>query len=240
MNDYSYLKGDLNSLATRIFESLAMSSKPIATPRKIPKQDRSQATVEAILIATAHILTEFGYDQFNTNRVAERAGVSIGSLYQYFPNKQALLFALAENHAQEMVAMVQQHLIGLEDCSILEVMQHIIKAALVAHAINPSLHRILNEQIPRSAAMRQTAEAKMEQLLRSFLAQRCHQIQPQNLDLTVFIVGRTIEALTHGAVLDRPELLANRELAQEITTLISMYLVGEKNSRLIHQPKIAI
>ena len=73
-----------------------MSAKPSAGPRKQPKQERSQATVEAILTATAHILTEDGYDRLTTNRVAERAGVSIGSLYQYFPHKDALIFALAD------------------------------------------------------------------------------------------------------------------------------------------------
>jgi DNA-binding transcriptional regulator YbjK len=58
-----------------------MSSQPSATPRKRPKQERSQATVQAILTATARILTEEGYDHFTTNKVAELAGVSIGSLY---------------------------------------------------------------------------------------------------------------------------------------------------------------
>jgi hypothetical protein len=73
--------------------------------------------------------------------------------------------------------------------------------------------------------MRKFAEAKMERMLRSFLEQRCDLIQPKNLDLTVFIVGRTIEALTHGAVLDRPELLNNEQLELEITTLLSSYLL---------------
>jgi AcrR family transcriptional regulator len=95
-----------------------MLRKPSATPRKQPKQERSQATVEAILTATTHILIKEGYDQFNTNRVAELAGVSIGSLYQYFPNKEALLFALAEDHANEMVQLVQCHLEDLNDTSI--------------------------------------------------------------------------------------------------------------------------
>jgi AcrR family transcriptional regulator len=202
-----------------------MLRKPAATPRKIPQQERSQITVEAILIATAHILTVEGYNQFNTNRVAELAGVSIGSLYQYFPNKEALIFALAEHHANEMLELVRYHLEELEDTSISAVLHQLVKAALAAHAVNPSLHRVLNEQIPRSEEMRKLAETKMELMLRSFLEQRCDLIQPKNLDLTVFIVGRTIEALTHGAVLDRPELLKNDLLEQEITTLLSSYLL---------------
>jgi AcrR family transcriptional regulator len=217
--------GDRNPLATRIFRSFIMPHKPLATPRKLPKQERSQATVEAILAATTRILTEGGYDRLTTNRVAELAGVSIGSLYQYFPNKEALIFALAEHHANEMKQLAQHHLSGLEDSSIVDVLRQIVKAVLAAHAVNPKLHRVLNEQMPRSEMMRQMDDASMEAMLRSFLAQRRDLLQPENLDLTVFIVGRTIKALLYGAIIDRPELLNNGELEQEIMEMLTAYLV---------------
>ncbi len=202
-----------------------MPHKPLATPRKLQNQERSQATFKAILMATTRILTESGYDQFTTNRVAELAGVSVGSLYQYFPNKEALIIALGEHHANEMAQLAQHHLEGLGDSSIIDVLRQIVKAALAAHAVNPKLHRVLHEQIPRSEVMRQLDDAKMEKMLRSFLTQRCDQLQPKNLDLTVFIIGRTIKALIHGAIIDRPELLNNGELEQEIMTMLSSYLV---------------
>lgn len=202
-----------------------MPPKSSATPRKQPKQERSQATVEAILSATTHILTENGYDQLTTNRVAERAGVSIGSLYQYFPNKEALIFALAEHHANEMVRLAQHHLEGLSDRTIPEVLRQIVKAALAAHAVNPKLHRVLHEQIPHSEVMQRLDQAKMENLLRSFLAQRSDQLQPKNLELTVFMVERTIRALIHGAMIDRPELLKTGEFEQELMVMLSAYLV---------------
>ncbi|MCY6490624.1 TetR/AcrR family transcriptional regulator [Leptolyngbya sp. GGD] len=202
-----------------------MSPKPPATPRKQPKQERSQVTVEAILSATAHILTENGYNQLTTNRVAERAGVSIGSLYQYFPNKEALIFALAEQHANEMVQLAKQHLEGLSDRTIPEVLRQIIKAALAAHAVNPKLHRVLHEQIPHSEVMKRLDQAKIENLLQSFLAQRSDQLRPKNLELAVFMVERTIRALIHGAMIDHPELLKTGELEQELTLMLSAYLV---------------
>lgn len=202
-----------------------MSPKPPATPRKQPKQERSQVTVEAILSATAHILTENGYNRLTTNRVAERAGVSIGSLYQYFPNKEALIFALAEHHANEMVQLAKQHLEGLSDRTIPEVLRQIIKAALAAHAVNPKLHRVLHEQIPHSEVMKRLDQAKVENLLRSFLAQRSDQLRPKNLELAVFMVERTIRALIHGAMFDHPELLKTGELERELTLMLSAYLV---------------
>ena len=70
----------------------------MSTPRKRPRQQRSQATWAAILDAATQLFQRLGYAGTTTNRVAELAGVSIGSLYQYFPDKDALLLALAERH----------------------------------------------------------------------------------------------------------------------------------------------
>jgi AcrR family transcriptional regulator len=212
-------------LTTRISGKLPVPSQPPATPRKRPKQERSQATVQAILTATAHILTEEGYDHFTTNKVAERAGVSIGSLYQYFPNKDSLLLALAEHHANQMVQLAKDHLEEIGDRSIPEIIRQIVEAAVAAHAVNPKLHRVLHEQVPHSQVMRQFDQAKMENLLRSFLTQRSDQLQPKNLDLTVFMVERTIRSLIHGAMTEHPEFLKTGELKQELTTLLLAYLV---------------
>ena len=71
-----------------------MAKRTRTAPRKKPKQERSQATVDAILVATARVLCETGYDRASTNRIALAAGVSVGSLYQYFPSKEALVAAL--------------------------------------------------------------------------------------------------------------------------------------------------
>jgi len=201
-------------------------TKPLQKPRKLPKQERSQATVSAILIATTRILTEEGYDKFNTNRVAELAGVSVGSLYQYFPNKESLLYALGEHHANEMAQLAQRHLEGLGDRSILEVLQQIIKAVLAAYAVNPKLYRILHQQVPRSEEMRKLDDARIEQMLYSFLAPHRDQLQPKNLDITVFIVSHTIKALLYDAIADRPNLLKNGELEQEIMRMLSSYLIS--------------
>jgi AcrR family transcriptional regulator len=83
-------------------------SKPVIMPRKEPRQGRSKATCEAILQATARILSMGGLSALNTNRVAETAGVSVGSLYQYYPNKESLLTALSEEHHAQILAHLNQ------------------------------------------------------------------------------------------------------------------------------------
>jgi AcrR family transcriptional regulator len=71
-------------------------AKPAARPRKTPLQERSRNTVEVIVEAAARILTKEGAGALSTNRIAEVAGVSVGSLYQYFPNREAIVAALIE------------------------------------------------------------------------------------------------------------------------------------------------
>jgi AcrR family transcriptional regulator len=76
-------------------------------PRKTPVQARAAVTVEAIFEATIQILLSHGADRLTTTRVAERAGVSVGTLYQYYPNKQSLLFAVLENHLDKVASVVE-------------------------------------------------------------------------------------------------------------------------------------
>ena len=76
-------------------------------PRKTPIQARATVTVEAIFEATIQVLLSHGGDRFTTSRVAERAGVSVGTLYQYFPNKQSLLFAVFEDHVNKVAVVVE-------------------------------------------------------------------------------------------------------------------------------------
>lgn len=79
-------------------------------PKKQPVQARAQATVAALLDATARLLAEEGYESVTTNRVAEVAGVSIGSLYEYFPNKQSLVAAALARAMREIAAEVTHSL----------------------------------------------------------------------------------------------------------------------------------
>jgi AcrR family transcriptional regulator len=203
-----------------------MSRKYSTTSRKLPKQERSRITVEAILEATTHILTEEGYDKASTNRIAERAGISIGSLYQYFPNKESLMSALMEQHSNEIAELVESKLSHLFDQPLETTIPELIRAVIAAHAINPRLHQVLNEEIPRSERLQQMqhAEERIIRLLRAYLERRSHHTPPRNLEMTVFILGRTVESLCHSAVLEHPDFITNSEFEQEVSNLLIFYL----------------
>ncbi len=104
----------------------------------------------------------------------------------------------------------------------------LVKAAIASHAVNPKLHKVLDEEVPQIGRLKQVtnAEEKINALLRAYLEQRRDRILPQNLDLAVFILGRTVEALTHVVAIKRPDLLGDGQIEQEITNLLLSYLVG--------------
>jgi AcrR family transcriptional regulator len=205
-----------------------MPRKRSINPRKLPQQDRSRLTVEAILEATTHILTQEGYDKANTNRIAERAGISIGSLYQYFPNKESLMAALIEQHSNEIAQLMESKLKDLSDAPLEIAIPALIKAVIAAHAIDPCLHQVLSEEIPRSERSQQgqKADERIAELLRAYLARWNDSIRPQNLEMTVFILMRTIESLCHSAVIEQPDFVSNDQFEQEVANLVLLYLIG--------------
>ena len=205
----------------------ARSSRLLTTPRKEPRQDRARATVEAILAATARILVKEGYDRASTNRIADAAGVSVGSLYQYFPSKEALVAALIEQHSASMLAFLETMASTTSiDAPLRDVVRQVVQAMIDAHKVSPRLHRVLMEQVPRVGALKRLGELDDRALLliRTYLELRAAEIRPTNVKLAAFMLTSIVEAVTHGAVLLHPEYLSDGELVDETTEVIMRYL----------------
>ena len=207
-------------------------SKPRVAPRKAPSQSRAQATVEAILEATARILSRSGFEALGTNQVAQAAGVSIGSLYQYFPNKEALVSALVERHAQHMADVVTEHVLTTGG-SLAEDIRGFVEAMLAAHCIDPSLHGVLLEQSPRLG--RQDALERLDALSRglvqSYLERHTDKLRKRDLGLASYVLYRAVEGTIQAATRERPELLANGQLEDELVDFILRYLCWDESSR---------
>ncbi len=204
-----------------------MPPRPRTTARKTPRQERSKATVDAILEATARILVKEGYDHASTNKVAEAAGVSVGSLYQYFPSKEALVAALVEHHMSSMTELLQDKAVELAQEPVEVAVREVIRLMIEAHRIDPQLHRVLVEQVPRLGRLHRIEELQMHSraLIRAYLEARRAQIRPRDLDVASFLLAQVVESVTHGAVLHEPELLESDVLVKETTALVVRYLV---------------
>jgi AcrR family transcriptional regulator len=131
-----------------------------AEPRKRPRQRRSRETVTRILDASARIFGARGYRSTTTNEIAEAAGVSIGSLYQYFPNKDALLVALAERHVEDASAAFADRLadLGRQAPALPVVARELVSLAVEVNA-EPSLGRLLFDEAPRTPEVRRRLDA---------------------------------------------------------------------------------
>lgn len=206
-----------------------MARKPQTNPRKSASQERSRATVDALVEATARILIREGYDCASTNRIAEVAGVSIGSLYQYFPSKEALIAAVIDRHTQEVSKMTRDAVVKVAARPIEIAARQFVSVAIDAHRVNPRLHAVLSEQIPRVGRL-QNIEANLREgyaLVRGYLEAHRDEIDVDDSDLAAFVCVTVVEALTHAAVLRRPEVLAGekaRRFVDEVTRMLVKYL----------------
>jgi AcrR family transcriptional regulator len=206
-----------------------MARKPLSKPRKHASQERSRATVDALVEATARILVREGFDKASTNRIAEVAGVSVGSLYQYFPGKEALVVAVIDRHNQEIMQVVRGALAQIAEQPIKKGVRRLVAAAIEAHRIDPKLHRVLAEQIPRTGRLENVEAFNRETyaLFRTYLEDRSGELRVTDLGLAAFMCGTSIEALTHTAVLHHPEMLSDEAvetLVDETTRLVVGYL----------------
>ncbi len=198
-------------------------------PRKQPRQARSRATVDAILTATAQVLVERGYDKTTTNVVARRAGVSIGSLYQYFPNKEALLTAVCELHMERTARLLLEKLGSLDDCPLADAIRTLVRVLLEVHAADPELHRVLIEQVPRLRGFEalQRMDRMFIEVVASALARRPERLRPTDLELAAFILVHSVQAIAHAAVLERPNALQDDALEDATVDLILRYLIDD-------------
>jgi len=202
-----------------------MTAKIRTTPRKQAVQARAVGTVDAILQATARILVKEGYDHASTNKIAAAAGVSIGSLYQYFPSKEALVAALAERHVQEMMTILREEVPRMLTLPLEQAIERGVRLMVEAHAVDPKLHKVLVEQVPRVGKLHEVEglEREMIELMRAYLQSRRAEVDIEDLDLSAYIVFGMIESLTHAAVLTRPELLGE-PFIREVTRAVVRYL----------------
>src|SRR3954466_3632405 len=130
--------------------------------RRQPKQRRAQETVDVVLQGTVRVLGREGVDAVTTNRIAEAAGVSIGSLYQYFPDKKAIFSALHERHVEDVHQVIERAM-AERSRSLDDFTRALVEGLADLHAAEPELHQLVSEQVPQGPlgfrrALRETFE----------------------------------------------------------------------------------
>ncbi len=170
-----------------------------------------------------------GYERASTNKIAQAAGVSIGSLYQYFPSKEALVAAVIDRHQDEMMRVIRRALADVGPRPVKSAVRELVKVMIDAHRVNPKLHRVLAEQIPRVGRLKNVAAFEREglALFTSYLAAHRDELDVANVELAAFVCVTAVEALTHAAIIHRPEVLSEEEvedLIAHVARLVLRYL----------------
>ena len=187
---------------------------------RTPRQARARATVDAILLAAAHILKTEGEGALTTNRVALLAGVSIGSLYQYFPNKQAVLDALRERYAAWFDQALDEETRRTE-LPLRAAVRAAVDRIVAMHRVDLALHAHLSADAhPLGAEEMRGFRARMQ----DYLEAHASSLRPVDAALASYIGTRVMEALLHGTAHDAPEWLAHPRFAEEVTELLVRYL----------------
>jgi AcrR family transcriptional regulator len=195
--------------------------------RKEPRQARARETVEAILTAAARILTSEGFEALTTNRVAAVAGVSVGSLYQYFPNKEALVRALCERHTQGVRDRIRARFAEAWDAPVEAVARAVIQGMVEIRRHEPKLHQELLRLAPSVDGLKElhAAEHEAEALLTRFIVSR-PELQAPDAAMAAFIICHAVQAVVHGAVLEKPQWLNQDQFVEELVAMVVRYLRG--------------
>jgi AcrR family transcriptional regulator len=173
-------------------------------PRKRPVQARSRATVDAILGAATRLFSTHGYAATTTNHIAERAGVSVGSLYEYFPNKDAILVALMRAHLREGEAVLRAAAADTagERRDVARVVRRFAHAMVQLHARDRALHRVLFEEAPLPRSLRQhlgELEHAATQIVEAWL-RGSPGVTRRDPARAAAVIVNTVEGLTHKLV----------------------------------------
>lgn len=201
--------------------------QPAITARKPPQQSRSRVTVGTILDASIRILDQEGVDAFTTTRIAEVAGVSVGTLYQYFKNRDSILDALQDREfaraTEFMLGVLAQSHASAEDLA-----SRVIAGLLELYAACPALHRLLVVEGLRVTPTDrvQAFDLRMVSAIRAFFATSALPIRRANLDAAAFVIYNSVRATMLARLLEAPAFLSDDALEEELTDLLLCYLIG--------------
>lgn len=205
---------------------MTTASRPLR-PRKTPVQTRAVETRDRILDAAARVFSRHGYAAGTTNRIAAAAGLSVGSLYQYFPNKDAILVELVRRHLHTGAAAVEAALASVGGGDVERVLAAVVDATIATHAVDPALHQVLFEESPRPPellAELHELEAEAVATAAALLAAD-PRVEVADPHLAARLVVTTIESLVHRTIATRSadpvDVVAFR---RELLTLLTRYL----------------
>ncbi len=195
---------------------MAPRRQPTDIKRRIPRQARAAETAAAILEAAAQILEAGGLAGFTTNAVAERAGVSIGTLYQYFADKKAILLALAQQEIQSTLAELRQ---PTDPQTPEERVRQTVRAI-----INAFRGRLRVRKAVVEALLAQGMGVELMAPVAIFIAHHPRSLMPALTNEQIFVLSRAVMSTIRAAVLEEQPFFRSQVFEDEVVRLGAAYL----------------
>ncbi len=208
-----------------------MAARKKKTPRKQPQQARAQSTVHAILEATVQVLEREGPDAATTTRIAEVAGVSVGTLYQYFSHRDAIFDALQEREFERAIGLMQN---VLSDNNLArsprDTVTACVQGMLGLYQASPGMHRILTMEGLRATKAHKlhSFDLRVIALIRHFLAATGTPIRKKNVDAAAFVAFQSVRATMLASLLETPAGFSDQTMVEELSDLLLRYLVEDE------------
>ncbi|KQW55848.1 TetR/AcrR family transcriptional regulator [Variovorax sp. Root411] len=192
--------------------------------RKAPRQQRSRVTVDVIVEAATRVLARRGWARFTTNEIAAVAGVSVGSLYQYFPDKLAIAEAIRERHLDEVLAALSGAGGDGEPIALEQRVARFVDGVIAAHSVDQALHRILLDEVPLAPRSSHAEfEAQYQRRYRALVAASANtEHGDDEEDMAARVLSSAVEGVVHAAA-HRGDM-ALPALRSELVRLILAYL----------------
>ncbi len=197
------------------------------SPRKVARQARSRMMVDAILQGAARVVAAEGLARATTNRIAEVAGVSIGSLYQYFPNKLAIIRALQLDHGRAMGQLVADIQPAATRLPLDKTVRLLTDTILDGHLAVERLHREILSPTSRWLLGAEIKDIHRRMLagIAAMLTGHRDVIAPPSVDLAAAFTFQIVTTLTHGAI-DDPQSFPPTVVEREMPRIVVRYLVA--------------
>jgi|SRR5271166_5701573 len=199
-----------------------MRSKVAKPARRLAKQERARETIAVILEAAARVLQREGYARATTNRVAETAGVSVGTIYQYFTNKDEIFDALIRSELEALQRLLREAAPDPRE-PLSDALRRLLRVLVRARPEAPALYRSL-EHVPNALFRRRVEEARgsVVEWMRNLLALHRRELRVRDLDAAAFVIVAAAEGVAMTA---SPEFYLRRG-ADELATLFTRYLTA--------------
>ncbi len=209
-----------------------MKTNERALTRREPKQQRSRETVQAVLEAVPRVLKRHGVEAITTNRIAEAAGVSIGSLYQYFPDKRTIFTALYDRHVDEVRNVIERTMVDCTSASLEDFTRELVEALANVHTEDGELHEVVSSTVPEGArGFKSALQASFEQVISRVEQDR---YTPDGAKRMLFVLPHMVEALVHGVAHQNRAAISPSAAKDEAVRTVLVYLNSCQGGRSSH------